>query len=133
MEDRRGEFVVILAGYAEEMNKLMKMNPGLKSRINVQINFENYSEEELLQIGKKIAAEKHYELDGGAEYAFTEKIRSLQVDNSFANGRTVRNIIEDAIREKAFRIGSNEVSHEELTRLSAIDFGMESNEQAAQG
>lgn len=133
MEDRRGEFVVILAGYAEEMNKLVQMNPGLKSRINVQINFDNYSEEELLQIGKKIASEKHYELDGAAEYAFSQKIRSLQVDNSFANGRTVRNIIEDAIREKAYRIGTNKVSHEELTRLSAIDFGMETNEEIVQG
>lgn len=133
MEDRRGEFVVILAGYAEEMNKLMEMNPGLKSRINVQIHFENYIEEELLQIGKKIAAEKHYELDAGAEYAFTQKIRSLQVDNSFANGRTVRNIIEDAIREKAFRIGTNKVSHDELTRLSAIDFGMDTDEDIVQG
>lgn len=133
MEDRRGEFVVILAGYADEMNKLMDMNPGLKSRINVQINFENYTEDELLQIGKKIAAEKHYELDGGAEYAFIQKIRSLQVENSFANGRTARNIIEDAIREKAYRIGTNKVSHDELTRLSAIDFGIETDEEIVQG
>lgn len=133
MEDYRGKFVVILAGYTKELNKLMNLNPGLKSRINVQIQFDNYNDEELLQIAKKIAREKHYELDAGAEEAFNEKISRLKVDDSFANGRTVRNIIEDAIREKAFRIGTSNVSEEELKRLSAVDFGNGPDEKTGEG
>ena len=133
MEDCRGKFVVIFAGYSREMNKLTQMNPGLKSRINVQINFEDYTDDELLLIAKKSALEKHYIMDDGAECAFIDKICRLKVDNSFANGRTVRNIVEDAIREKAYRIGTNKVSEEELKTLSSLDFRTESNEQEQKG
>ncbi|MDP4090050.1 MAG: AAA family ATPase [Bacillota bacterium] len=132
MEDYRGRFVVILAGYTREINKLMQLNPGLKSRINVQIQFDNYNDEELLLIAKKNAAEKHYELDADAEAAFIEKINRLKVDENFANGRTVRNIVEEAIRERAFRIGTKDVPEEELEKLSAQDFGRKQEEASGE-
>lgn len=132
MEDYRGKFVVIFAGYSREINKLMQMNPGLKSRVNVQINFEDYTDDELLLMGKRVALEKHYEMDEGAECAFIDKICRLKVDSSFANGRTVRNIIEDAIREKAYRIGTSKVSEEELKRLTSLDFGRNINSTVEQ-
>ena len=66
-------------------------------------------------------------LDAGAEYAFTQ-IRSL--NDNLSNGRTV--IILRMLLEK-FRIGTNKVSHDELTRLSAIDFGMDTDEDIVQG
>ncbi|WP_163195346.1 AAA family ATPase [Clostridium thermarum] len=128
MEDNRGKLVVILAGYSREINKLMQANPGLKSRINVQINFEDYTEDQLLLIAKKMAGEKYYEMDESAVEAFKEKIRRLMVDTSFANGRTVRNVVEDAIREKAYRTVVSKASQEELKKLSAVDFGSISQE-----
>ncbi|HCW53630.1 MAG TPA: stage V sporulation protein K, partial [Clostridium sp.] len=122
MEDNRGSFTVILAGYTKEMNNLMKLNPGLKSRINLEVNFEDYTDEELLDIGMNMAKEEKYEINEDGQKAFLEKLNIEKVDENFANARCARNIIEDAIREKAFRIGDDEVAVEELTTLSSEDF-----------
>ncbi len=128
MEDSKGKFTVILAGYTKEMRELMKLNPGLKSRINLDIEFADYTEEELLTIGKSIASKNYYNLNKDAERAFLEQINKVRVDDSFANARTARNIIEAAIREKAFRIGNKSVSKEELSVLRPEDFGIKLDE-----
>lgn len=124
MEDLRGQFTVILAGYTNEMRDLMKMNPGLKSRINIRINFPNYSDDELLLIAKMFAEESYYELSTEAEKVFLERIYRENIDDHFANARTVRNIIEEAIREKAFRMAGKHATKQELCMLEPIDFGI---------
>lgn len=124
MEDNRDKFTVILAGYTNEMNKLIKLNPGLKSRINLIIEFNDYSDKELLDIAKSMAAKDYYKLSKKGEQAFIEKINREKVDENFANARVVRNIIENAIREKAFRIGDKKVSKKQLTTLEPKDFGI---------
>ena len=106
------------------MNKLINLNPGLKSRINLQIKFEDYSDKELLEIGCKMADRNHYKLSKTGQKAFLEKIVTEKVDENFANARAVRNIIQQAIREKAFRIGSKKVSKRQLTTLEPKDFGV---------
>lgn len=124
MEDNRDKFTVILAGYTNEMNKLIKLNPGLKSRINLIIEFNDYSDKELLEIAKSMAEKDYYKLSKKGEQAFIEKINKEKVDENFANARVVRNIIENAIREKAFRIGDKKVSKKQLTILEPKDFGV---------
>ena len=124
MEDQRGKFTVILAGYTNGMRSLMKINPGLKSRVNLEIEFPDYEDNELLDIAKSIAGKDMYKLSEDGEKAFLKKIDIEKVDDNFANGRSVRNIIEDSIREKAFRIGDKEVSKEELSTLNSEDFGI---------
>ncbi|WP_238916034.1 AAA family ATPase [Clostridium sp. YIM B02555] len=125
MEDNRDKFTVILAGYTKEMRNLMKLNPGLKSRINLDIEFEDYKDFELVEIAKSMANEDYYKLDEEGEKAFLEKIKIEKVDENFANARVARNILESAIREKAFRIGDSEVSKEELVTLTSEDFGID--------
>lgn len=124
MEDNRDKFTVILAGYTKEMRNLMKLNPGLKSRINLEIEFEDYKDYELVEIAKNMANEDYYNLDESGEKAFLEKIKVEKLDENFANARAARNILESAIREKAFRIGDSEVSKEELVTLTPEDFGV---------
>jgi len=124
MEDNRDKFAVILAGYTNEMKKLIKLNPGLKSRINLIVEFNDYSDKELLDIAKSMAAKNYYKLSKNGEKAFIEKINREKVDENFANARVVRNIIESAIREKAFRIGDKKVSKKQLTTLEPKDFGI---------
>lgn len=124
MEDNRGKFTVILAGYTDEMRRLMKLNPGLKSRINLEIKFEDYKEDELVEIVKSMAKKDYYKFGEDGEKAFLEKIKIEKVDENFANARAARNILESAIREKAFRIGDSEVSKEELLILTPEDFGV---------
>lgn len=125
MEDRRGQFIVILAGYTKEMRELMKVNPGLQSRINLNIEFVDYTDQQLLEIAVQMCSNNKYHLTRDGEKAFTEKINKYKVDDSFANARTARNLIEDAIREKAFRIGNKHVPIDELSNLEPIDFGLE--------
>jgi len=124
MEDNRDKFTVILAGYTKEMRNLIKLNPGLKSRINLDIEFEDYKDYELVEIAKSMANEDYYKFNEDGEKAFLEKIKIEKVDENFANARVARNILEAAIREKAFRIGDNEVSKEELVTLTSEDFGI---------
>jgi len=124
MEDKRDKFTVILAGYTKEMRNLLKLNPGLKSRINLEIEFEDYKEHELVEIAKSMANQDYYQLNEDGEKAFLEKIKIEKVDENFANARAARNILESAIREKAFRIGDSEVTKEELLTLTPEDFGV---------
>ena len=125
MEDNRGKFTVILAGYTNEMRNLMKLNPGLESRINLKVNFEDYSNEELLTIAENMAEKEDYKLTEDGKVSFMKKINAQMVDENFANARTARNILEDAVREKAFRMGDESVSKEELTILDSVDFGVD--------
>lgn len=125
MEDKRDQLIVILAGYTDEMRDLLKKNPGLKSRINIEIDFEDYSNEELLQIANYTAEKNQFTLTQEGQKAFMKKISQEKDQEFFANGRAARNIIEAAIREKALKIGNKKVSREELTRLDAGDFGLD--------
>lgn len=125
MEDNRGKFTVIFAGYKKEMRNLINMNPGLQSRINLMINFDDYTDEELIHIAKNIAKKEYYKLSEDGEKAFIERIQKEKVDENFANARVVRNLMDEAVREKAFRTGDETVCEEELTTLTSEDFGVD--------
>ena len=125
MEDNRGKFTVIFAGYKKEMRNLINMNPGLQSRINLMINFDDYTDEELIHIAKNIAKEEYYKLSEDGEKAFIERIQKEKVDENFANACVVRNLMDEAVREKAFRTGDETVCEEELTTLTSEDFGVD--------
>src|SRR5699024_341103 len=58
MEDKRGDFIVILAGYRDEMRDLIRMNPGFESRVNMEIIFDDYDTNELIDIAKFMAQEQ---------------------------------------------------------------------------
>ena len=90
----------------------------------MEIEFDDYKDFELVEIAKSMANEDYYKLDENGEKAFLEKIKIEKVDENFANARVARNILESAIREKAFRIGDSEVSKEELVTLTSEDFGV---------
>lgn len=125
MEDNRGKFTVIFAGYTKEMRNLINLNPGLQSRINLMISFDDYTDEELCSIADSIAGEEYYKLSEDGKKAFIERINNEKVDENFANARAVRNLIEEAVREKAFRTGDDPVTQEELTTLTSQDFGVD--------
>jgi SpoVK/Ycf46/Vps4 family AAA+-type ATPase len=106
MEDRRGKFVVITAGYPEEMENFILSNPGLKSRFNTFINFENFSAEELISIFRKFCESNEYQLNAEAEMKLNARFSdALQnSDRSFGNGRFARNLFEQVIRNQALRL-----------------------------
>lgn len=106
MEDNRGEFVVICAGYTGEMENFLKMNPGLKSRFDRKFNFPDYSPEELFSIAKVILAAQDLEFDGEAAEYFKKHILSLHSsrDKFFGNAREIRKSLSEAVKNQNLRL-----------------------------
>ncbi len=95
MEKHKDELVVILAGYSEEMEKMVALNPGLSSRVPHQVSFPDYSAEELYQIFKQHLGQG-YHLDNEAVSLLKEllsKAPSIPARQG-GNGRFVRNVME---------------------------------------
>ena len=103
MEDHRGQFCVILAGYKDEMKKMISTNPGLASRIQFTLDFPDYSREELGEIASSFLAKKKYEIDPGALDKLLDVTEYYRVKPNFANARTVRNILDQVIMNQNLR------------------------------
>lgn len=104
MEDYRDDLVVIVAGYVNEMRRFIDMNPGLRSRFNKYINFENYSAEEMLEIFKRQCEKAQFLLSTEAEEAALMYFAQNQDDPTFGNARGVRNFFDRVAMTQATRI-----------------------------
>ena len=125
LEDYRDDLVVIVAGYTEPMKKFFDSNPGLKSRFNTFIEFEDYKATELEEILITMCRNNDYvlseELRINIRY-FLEKQVSNKNEN-FANGRMVRNIYDDLVMNHARRVVDiDDVSREDLSLITDKDF-----------
>jgi len=125
MEDYRDDFIVIVAGYPDLMKNFLKSNPGLQSRFNTFINFEDYTPNELLEIFISLCKQHNYIVETGATdtlIGIFENIYS-QKDESYANGRSVRNFFEKSIKNQANRLAnSGMLSKKDLQTLVIEDF-----------
>ena len=123
MEDHRDDLVVIAAGYDDLMDRFIHSNPGLESRFNRFLHFEDYSPEELLEIFKLRCRKGCYELEEEAEGLVRDFLREENRDpESFGNARGVRNVFERILVCQANRLaGQENVTREDLTRLTAAD------------
>lgn len=125
LEDYRDDLVVIVAGYTEPMNKFFESNPGLKSRFNTFIEFDDYNSTELDKILLSMCKNNDYVLDDEAKdkihMYFEQQISSK--DENFANGRLVRNLYDDLVMNHAKRvINITNPGSEELSTIKAVDF-----------
>lgn len=124
MEDKRGQFVVIVAGYSTPMKKFIESNPGLKSRFNKYFHFPDYTEEELVEIFDSMCQKYDYKLTDEAKQAAKQSICNMVENKSdnFANARDVRNFFERIITRQAGRVSQNPVaSEEEMTTITMDD------------
>ncbi len=124
MEDNRDRFVVIVAGYPEPMKKFLESNPGLKSRFNKNIFFEDYSEDELFEIFYSSCNRYGMWLTEKAKNTLKNYLHKLcqNKPENFANGREMRNIFEQTYTNQANRIAEIEdVSDEELNEIVVDD------------
>lgn len=124
MEDHRDDLIVIVAGYPDKMEEFLDSNPGLQSRFNKYINFDDYSPEELFDIFKGMCQKNGYMINDEA----AEKVRGMlsqlheSRSDSFANARTVRNLFEKLLTIQADRLACLEkVSDDELTTILTVD------------
>lgn len=126
MEDHKNQFVLILAGYPEEMDDFLQTNPGLPSRFPIRFDFPDYTVDQLTGIAGIMLQEREYQLAPQAEW----KLRRLVTHEkelcpyAFSNGRFVRNLLEKAIRNQAVRLlrtSEEAPSRQELMLLKPED------------
>lgn len=115
MEDKRDNLVVIVAGYPEEMEKFLGSNPGLRSRFNKHIQFEDYSVSQLLEIFNLMCITQDFVVAEDAKDLLMMNIGQMVASSkeNFANAREIRNYFEDVVSRQANR----------LMNMSSVEMG----------
>ncbi|MFF4580290.1 right-handed parallel beta-helix repeat-containing protein [Streptomyces sp. NPDC001389] len=122
MEDHREAVVVIVAGYTEEMERFLTVNPGVASRFSRTITFGDYGPQELLRIVEQQAEEHEYRLGEGTAQALLDYFTELPKGPAFGNGRTARQTFESMVERHASRVAQlAEAGTDELTLLFPAD------------
>lgn len=124
MEDDRDRLVVILAGYNKEIETFINSNPGLRSRFNRYIHFEDYSAAELYDIFCLQVKKGEYSLTKEATQYLQEQLTAIMADKpkDFGNARYVRNLFEKTVEAQANRLASKTtLTKEELTQITKED------------
>lgn len=108
LEDYRNDLVVIVAGYTDLMKSFFDSNPGLKSRFNTFIEFNDYDSNELVEIFEQMSNRDDYKLSAEAKDKLYPIIQNeiSNKNDKFANGRYVRNLYEDVVMNHARRLDS---------------------------
>jgi probable Rubsico expression protein CbbX len=104
MENRREDLVVILAGYADRMERFFATNPGFRSRVAHHVDFPDYDEGELLEIGETILRRQNYTLSEAAREALAHYVVARKRQPHFANARSIRNALDRARLRQANRL-----------------------------
>ncbi|PLX73447.1 MAG: CbbX protein [Azoarcus sp.] len=104
MENQRDDLVVILAGYADRMERFFESNPGMKSRIAHHVDFPDYASSELGEIAERMLAQWNYRFDPAARLAFDEYIALRRPRPHFANARSIRNALDRMRLRQALRL-----------------------------
>lgn len=107
MEEQRGQFAVIFAGYKNETLAMIESNPGLKSRINRYVDFPNYSRDELIQITRYMVKQDGYYCSNSVVNKVCDIVEINKEENNYGNARDVRNILESLYEIQAERTISN--------------------------
>jgi adenylate kinase family enzyme len=118
MEDKRDDLVVIVAGYPVPMAVFISQNPGLESRFRTQIDFADYTDDELAKIFGVMAKAAEYDVDDAVLARLRELLGAVQRGSSFGNARYVRNVLEAAIGRHAWRL--REIEKPTLSELRTL-------------
>jgi hypothetical protein len=127
MEDHRGEFIVVAAGYTENMRRFLESNPGLKSRFDRTFFFADFNETELLEIGVNQLKENNLKPDHSGLETMTTLMKNMYEnrDKYFGNGRAIRKVIEETVRHQHLRmsgIPANKRTEELVGTVTSEDF-----------
>jgi Holliday junction resolvasome RuvABC ATP-dependent DNA helicase subunit len=118
MEDHRDELLVIVAGYPAPMGRFIASNPGLESRFRLTLSFDDYSDDELVEIFRRIASGADFTPTDAALDHLREMLRVEPRTEGFGNGRFVRNLFESAVVRQAWRL--RELVDPDVARLREL-------------
>ena len=126
MEDNRDNLCVILAGYTNEMEHMLKVNPGFESRIQFTIDFPDYSSESLYTIFQDLCRKEKYKLSSNIKNTLIEHFNIAKTKENFSNARYVRNLYEKVKIEQAYRVTTNMNENINLIKKCDIEKVVES-------
>jgi probable Rubsico expression protein CbbX len=123
MEAHRDDLVVILAGYADRMDRFFQSNPGIRSRIAHHLEFPDFTDQELMEISDLMLERLMYRFTEGSRQAFGDYLRRRRGQSQFANARSVRNAIDRIRLRHAARLlrSDRPVTREELMTIEPED------------
>ena len=124
MEDDRDRLVVILAGYTDEIKEFIDSNPGLQSRFNRYIQFDDYSAEELGEVFKRNLRKSRYKIkrDAFEQVQNTIECAVTSRNRNFGNARYVRNLFEKVVQNQANRLAEmDSIANEDLSIITRED------------
>lgn len=124
MENHRDEVIVIFAGYTEPMKRFLERNPGMLSRLAFQVEFEDYSTEELCEITKLMVSQKEMTITDEAINELRRYYDIIREDPDYGNGRFVRKTLEEAemnLAERLIKLKESEITRELITTIEVCD------------
>jgi SpoVK/Ycf46/Vps4 family AAA+-type ATPase len=126
MENHRDDLIVIAAGYPKEMDRFLDANPGLRSRFGATINFADYTADELTRICLVMLTAQGYQPAPDLLAALPDAVAKIDRGSGFANGRSVRQLVEQMIERQSLRLAGPDVDMDALpdaalTLLTAAD------------
>jgi SpoVK/Ycf46/Vps4 family AAA+-type ATPase len=135
MEDSRGEFVVIVAGYTENMQRFLESNPGLRSRFDRELHFDDYNASQLFEIALKLFAANSITPNPEAKEHLMKYMDFLHNsrDKYFGNARQVRKVVEESIKKQHLRLAKVDPSERTMDMIQTLeladvtDFILETN------
>ena len=124
MENHRDDVIVIFAGYTDPMRQFLDRNPGMLSRIAFQVEFEDYSIDELCDIAKLMVSQKQMTITDEAMNKLRKNFDIVREDSGYGNGRFVRKSLEEAemnLAKRILQIRESEITAELITTIEACD------------
>lgn len=122
MEDHRDDLVVIVAGYTDLMDRFIHSNPGLESRFNRFLLFDDYTTDGMVEIFRMQCKKGCYQLTEEAQPLIRDYIAEESADDSFGNARGVRNLFEHVLVAQNNRLATMEkITREDLMTITADD------------
>lgn len=120
MEDHRRNLVVILTGYSQPMERFVRLNPGLESRIGEWVEFPNYTTDELMQILAELLTAHEMSIENGGLDEVRSALTDVERTERFGNARLIRNVFEDLVRQLNIRIADEHLPSLDTERLNGI-------------
>lgn len=127
MEDQRGEFIVIAAGYPNEMRKFLEINPGLMSRFDRTLDFPDYNAQELMEIAHAMFEKENLYLDLASKTHLEKYVKQMleHKHKYFGNARSIRKVVKEIARRQNLRLASlpsNERTQDMVKTVMLDDF-----------
>ena len=134
MENHRDDVIVIFAGYTDPMHRFLDRNPGMLSRIAFQVEFEDYTTDELCDITKLMVSEKQMIITDAAMNKLRQNYDIVRGENDYGNGRFVRKMLEEAemnLAERVLQYKEYEITKELITTIEECDIPNRSTRKRA--